>query len=256
MQTALITGAARRVGAHLAVHLARQGVSVALHYNASDGAAAAVQAKIHAAGGNCALFQADLNDPAQVPALFAAVRKAMGPVDLLINNASRFVNDDFTRIDAQALHQHMNVNLLAPVLLIEAMAAQPEPAVDRLAVNMLDNKLFALNPDFFTYTLSKVALQAATQMGAMRFAGQPRVCGIAPGITLISGKQSEENFQKSSRINPLQRQAGLEDLAHALDYLWQAKGTNGEVLVVDGGQTLWQLPRDVAFLTKEGLIDG
>ena len=165
-----------------------------------------------------------------------------------------FVNDDIDAIDDQQFDDHLAVNLKAPVYLGGLMAAQPEPAADRLILNMLDNKCFALNPDFFTYTLSKTALLTATQMMAMRFAGAPRVCGIAPSITLISGKQTPESFEKSARINPLGRRIFPRDLVETAMFIWHSKSYDNQVITVDGGQSLWQLPRDVAFLSKEGLI--
>lgn len=187
--------------------------------------------------------------------MFDEVRATMGAVDLCINNASMFVNDDLLDYEDTQFDDHLGVNLKAPVQLGALMRRQPEEAEDRLILNMLDNKVFAINPDFFTYTLSKTALLAATRMMAMRFAGLPRVCGIAPSITLISGKQSPENFEKSSRINYLGRRVFPSDIADAALFLWKTKSCNDQIITIDGGQSMMRLSRDVAFLAKEGHFD-
>ena len=165
------------------------------------------------------------------------------------------MNDDISDLDEPQFDMHFAVNLKAPVYLAQKMYENCEGVDDCLIINMLDNKVLALNPDFFTYTISKSALLAATEMLAMRFSGHPRVCGIAPSITLISGKQTPENFEKSSRINPLRRQVTPDEIAETVMFMWNAKSSNGQVITIDGGQTLLELPRDVAFLVKEGLMN-
>ena len=252
----LITGGAKRIGAEMARGFAAQGFRVMLHYRSSAEEAEALADELNRKAEVCRLVQADLQDPVAVQAVFDAAQGWLGRVNVLLNNASNFMNDDiFTLKDAQ-MEAHFAVNLKAPLALATRMAAQDMGGEDALIVNMLDNKVLALNPDFFSYTLSKAALHAATEMLAMRFGGAPRVNAIAPSITLISGKQSPENFEKSSRINPLGRQVQPADLVRMALYLWQAKGVTGEVIAVDGGQTLWHLPRDVAFLVKEGYVHG
>lgn len=253
---ALITGAARRLGAHMAERLAAAGFRVALHYHASATPAHELAARIRAQGGICEPVAGNLAQPDGVRAVWAAAVERLGPIALLVNNASTFHNDDIATATDAVFDDHLAVNLKAPVALMAAMAAQSALPAGALVVNMLDNKCFAPNPDFFTYTLSKAALLTATRLGAMRLAGRPRVCGIAPSITLISGAQTEANFQKSARINPLGRRVQPDDIADALLLLWRDRELNGEVLVIDGGQMLWQLDRDVAFLVKDGQVDG
>ena len=119
---------------------------------------------------------------------------------------------------------------------------------------MIDSKVFSLNPDFFTYTISKYALRGATEMMAMRFAPRIRVCGIAPSVTLISGKQTQENFERSWTMTPLGRGPTPEEVGDAVVFMWQTKSYNGQIMTLDGGQSLLKLPRDVAFLVKEGLV--
>lgn len=252
----LITGGAKRIGAEMARRFAANGFRVMVHYQTSKAEAEALRDALNAAGDVCRLVQGDLSQRGDVMAVFDAAQDWLGRVDLCLNNASMFRNDDVIGVDAAQFDAHMAVNLKAPVYLAERTAQQDMAAGDCLILNMLDNKVFAINPDFLTYTLSKSALLTATQMLAMRFAGAPRVCGIAPSITLISGKQNAANFQKSARINPLRRRVFPADLADAALHLWQTKGLNGQVITVDGGQSLLQLDRDVAFLAKEGLLDG
>jgi len=253
---ALVTGSARRLGAAMVRRLVAEGFRVALHYNASAEEAEALASELRDGGGVCETIAGDLGIEGQVEAVWAQAVQRLGPVSLLVNNASLFRNDDMLGAKAADFDAHLAVNLKAPVRLMERFAGQAALPGQALVVNMLDNKCFALNPDFFTYTLSKAALLTATEMAAMRFRGRPRVCGIAPSITLISGKQSQENFEASARINPLGRRVQPDDICDALMALWHMGDVNGEVLVLDGGQVHWRLDRDVAFLVKEGLTHG
>jgi NAD(P)-dependent dehydrogenase (short-subunit alcohol dehydrogenase family) len=255
MPNVLITGGARRIGAELARRFSREGFRVAIHYNTSADEAAKLCNELNVAGGTCSIHGADLRDRSEINRLFDEVRSTIGSIDVCINNASMFVNDDVFDLDDTRFNDHLGVNLKAPVHLGALIGGQSEEAEDRLVINILDNKVFSINPDFFTYTLSKSALLTATHMMAMRFSGFPRVCGIAPSITLISGKQSEENFEKSSRINPLKRRTFPSDIADAAVFMWNAKSCNNQVITIDGGQSMLKLPRDVAFLTKEGCFD-
>lgn len=255
MPNVLITGGAKRIGADLARRFARLGFNVAVHYNSSEDEVLALRDELNSSQRICTVFRADLRDRDATGRMFNEVRSAIGAVDLCINNASMFANDDLLNYTDSQFDDHLSVNLKAPVQLAQLVGGQPEPAEDRLVINLLDNKVFAINPDFFTYTLSKTALLTATHMMAMRFAGFPRVCGIAPSITLISGKQSQENFEKSSRINPLNRRVFPSDIADTAVFMWNTKSCNNQVVTIDGGQSMLKLPRDVAFLTKEGHFD-
>ena len=255
MKTALITGGAKRIGAELATRLVKEGFRVAVHYNSSRNDAEQLKETLNAHGDFCEIFSANLEDRDELTAMFNQAQEWLGQISLCVNNASLFVNDDIVDVKSQSFDAHLNVNLKAPVYLSELMFANCDGLDDCLIVNMLDNKVFALNPDFFTYTISKTALHAATHMMAMRFDGFPRVCGIAPSITLISGKQTPENFEKSSRINPLGRQVKPAEIADTLMFMWNAKSYNDQIMNIDGGQSMMQLSRDVAFLVKEGLID-
>ncbi|KMK65621.1 SDR family oxidoreductase [Puniceibacterium sp. IMCC21224] len=252
----LITGGAKRIGAEMARRFVREGFRVMVHYQSSQSEAEALRDELNAGGEVCRLVQGDLSRRADVSAVFAAAQDWLGRIDLCLNNASMFRGDDIFGVEEAQFDAHLAVNLKAPVYLAELTATQDMAVGDCLILNMLDNKVFAINPDFFTYTLSKAALLTATEMLAMRFDGAPRVCGIAPSITLISGKQNQANFEKSARVNPLGRRVFPSDLADAAVYLWNAKSSNGQVITIDGGQSLLKLDRDVAYLVKEGLLDG
>lgn len=253
MPNVLITGAAKRLGAEFAKCFAKDGAHVVVHYNSSATDAEALQKTIREDGGTCEIVQGGLTSRADVEQIFAKARAAVGPISVLINNASTFVNDDIENITEEHFDLNMMVNLKAPLIFADLFAQQPEVFEDRFILNMLDNKMYAMNPDFFSYTLSKMGLALATEMLAMRYDGQPRVCGIAPSITLISGKQTQENFEKSSRVNPLERRVFPKDICDTAMFLWKNRSMNNQVITVDGGQNLFSLPRDVAFYIKEGV---
>lgn len=255
MKTAFITGGAKRIGAEIAARLVQEGFRVALHYNTSDDEARQLKEQLNQRGAFCEIFQGDLSQKQELTSVFERAKQWLGQISLCVNNASSFNNDDIIDVTEDTFDRHLNVNLKAPVYLSELMFKNSDGLDDCLIVNMLDNKVFAINPDFFTYTISKAALHSATHMTAMRFGGFPRVCGIAPSITLISGKQTPENFEKSSRINPLYRQVKPSEIADTIMFMWNTKSYNDQIVTIDGGQTMMQLPRDVAFLVKEGLID-
>lgn len=284
---ALITGGAIRLGRAIALKLAGEGFRIACHYRGSEAAATELRALIRGDGGTCEIFAGDLAEPGAGDRLFDAVEAAMGVPDILVNNASRFVNDSQASFDEAGLASHMAVNLTAPVVLARRLhaaaeaeaeaegrtegktggktegeaggktedsgaGAGPGPGRDRLVVNMLDAKLFQLTPDFFTYTLSKHALLGATETMAIGFAPRVRVVGIAPSITLISGKQSQATFERSKVLTLLKRAPEPDDIARSVLFAWATKAMTGQVLVLDGGQRLMNLPRDVAFYVKEG----
>ena len=240
MNPILVTGGAKRLGAAMARALVAAGFPVIIHAHRSGPEARALAAELGAR-----VVLGDLADPA-VPARLVA---EAGPLAGLINNASRFVFDTVTSTTAEQLAAHMGPNLIAPVLLAQAFAAQqPEQGV---IINMLDQKLSNLNPDFFSYTLSKAALAAGTEMMALSLAPKIRVCGIAPGLTLPGPKQTAEKFERAWRENPLRRGASPEDIARAVLFILQTPSLTGTVITVDGGEHLTHRPRDIAFLALE-----
>ncbi len=243
----LITGAARRVGAAIATRMA-DGFDVAIHYNGSRDEALDLARALDGRGGRARAFQADLGEPQRAAALVAEVAAAMGPIDLLVANASRFENDTPSTFDAGQMGRLLDVNLVAPLVLAQSLAEHGSARAT--FVTMLDNKVFALNPDFFSYSLGKVALHGAIDMLALHYRGRMRVCGIAPSVTLVSGDQSAENFEKSWRHTLTGAGPTLEDIAAAVSFIWSTPSLNGETIVLDGGQRLMSLERDVAFVVE------
>jgi NAD(P)-dependent dehydrogenase (short-subunit alcohol dehydrogenase family) len=243
---ALVTGAARRIGAVIARRLAEEGYAVGVHANRSIAEAEALAAELRAAGFRAAALAADLSDRAAVAGLLPACAAALGPVRLLVNNAAGFRYDTAADFAEDDLDFHLRPNLEAPLILARdlARALGREPGA---VVNMLDHKVTALNPDFFTYTVAKTALAGATRMMAMAFDGRVRVNGVAPGITLISGKQTEAGFQRAWTAPPLGRSATPEEVADAVLFAAETESLNGQILVLDGGESLLERKRDVAF---------
>lgn len=247
MSKILITGAAKRVGAELARACAADAHTVVLHYNQNKAAAEALAGELRETGALMELVYADLGDSASVSAMMAAASKT-GPVTALINNASLFDYDDSKTVSAEKITQHMAVNLIAPTLLIKDMAERLPQGVSGCVINMLDAKLFGMNPDYYSYTLSKSALHTLTIMAAQAYAPRLRVNAIAPGILLPSGGQSEAEFQASHKRNLLGQGAEIPEVVAAMRLLLSAKSITGEVIVLDGGAHLHPAVRDVAFL--------
>jgi NAD(P)-dependent dehydrogenase (short-subunit alcohol dehydrogenase family) len=238
----LITGGARRLGAAMARAIAAAGYKVVIHARDMSDEAAALAAEIGAK-----LVFGDLADPAVPERIIAEAVRQAGPLFGLINNASRFEFDAVASVTAETINAHMAPNLVAPVLLTKYFAAAQ--ALERgVVINILDQKLSNLNPDFFSYTLSKAALAAATEMFALALAPRLRVCGIAPGLTMISNLQTPERFEVAWRANPLRRGAAPEDIAAAALYILNTPSVTGTVLQVDGGEHLMRRARDIGFL--------
>jgi len=235
-RTAIVTGAGKRVGAHLAGALVSDGWAVIAHVHHADDEVPEGATKV----------VADLADVDCADRIFAV---AEGPISLLINNAARFAWDGFGEFSAAEFDAHMAVNVRAPTLLIDRFARAREERCDALVVNLLDSKLSAPNPDFLSYTLSKQALAGLTELAARALASQGiRVNAIAPGLMLRSSGQSEENFAAMHADNPLRRGVGPADIIDAVRYLIGATAVTGQVLVIDSGQRFMRLDRDVQFL--------
>ena len=192
------------------------------------------------------MLKADLAEPDQVGGLFAAAREALGPITLLINNASAFEDDRIETFDAQTWRAHMEVNLHAPLLLAQAFAAAlPQGATGQI-INLLDQRVWKPNPQFFTYSLSKAALWSATRTMAQGLAPRVRVNAIGPGPTLPSVHQTPELFGAEAANIPLQRRTETADIVAAALYLIDAGAVTGQMIAVDGGQHLAWLTPDIA----------
>ncbi|MCI4662161.1 MAG: SDR family oxidoreductase [Neomegalonema sp.] len=250
---ALITGAARRVGRAMALDLAAQGWSLALHYHSSSAQAEETASLCRAAGApKACLLQADICDEAQTSTLVAEATALLGqPLTLLINNASIFEMDTLASATRASWDRHLESNLRAPVVLTQHFAAQcpppstheGEPEASGLVINMLDQRVRKLTPLFASYTIAKMGLWAFTQTAAQALAPQIRVNGIGPGPTLANDRQTPEHFARQRKNTLLERGANLEDICAALRYLISARAVTGQMIAVDGGQHLgWRTP--------------
>ncbi len=248
---ALVTGAGKRLGRSIALGLARAGWDIAIHFQRSGDEAQQVANEVRALNRRAVCLAADLSNEASVLELFVQARAQLGSIRCLVNNASRFELDQPHDFSMATLEEHMRPNLAAPLLLARQLhAAAQEADHDAVIINLLDQKLENLNPDFFSYTLSKAALLAATKMMAMAFSPRVRVNGVSPGATLPSWEQSGIGFEQAKKIALLRESSTPEDIVQAVVYLAQAKAVTGVNLIVDGGQHLMPLDRDVMFLTK------
>lgn len=245
LQTAIVTGGAKRIGGAITRALAADGWHVLIHCNQSRAEADALAAALP----HASVVAADLADPGAADTIMAACA-GLPPARLLVNSASRFQYDRIEDFNAAGFDGHMAVNLRAPALLTRAFAAAlPDTLEDpALVVNLLDAKLASLNPDYFTYTLSKIGFEGLTELTARSYAPRLRCAGIAPAVTLVSGPQSRENFEAVHALNPLQRGVTVDDIVTALRFIIATPTYNAQTIVLDGGQRLLGLPRDVAHM--------
>ena len=243
----LVTGGAQRIGRAIALELAAAGWRVAVHYRQSAAEATRLLPELDGPRGPSMAFAADLADEIQCRALVPTVRATMGRVDAVVNNASLFENDGVADFSYANMERHWRANTGAPVLLAQALHA----AGGQVVVNLLDQKLWNPNPDHLSYTLSKAALEAATKMLALALAPRVRVCGVAPGLTMISSEMTEAEFERAFRMTPLTRGATPTDVARAVRFAIESPAITGTTLLVDGGQHLMAQPRDVSVLALD-----
>lgn len=250
--TALVTGAGKRLGREMALYLARRGHDVAVHYASSAAEAEEVVGMITAMGRRAVALQADLLVETEVEALVPKAAQALGPLTVLINNASIFEYDRIETATRESWDRHIESNLRAPYVLTQAFARQcppaqldagGEPVAQGLIVNMLDQRIHKLTPEFSTYTIAKMGLWALTRTAAQGLAPHIRVNGIGPGPTLRGGRQSESHFERQRKATVLGRGADAGDITAALGFLLDAKAVTGQMIAIDGGQHLaWQTP--------------
>jgi NAD(P)-dependent dehydrogenase (short-subunit alcohol dehydrogenase family) len=237
---ALVTGGARRIGRTICLTLAGAGFDVAIHHHASGEDARALAEEIAALGRRACLLQADLADEAKVRALMPAATEALGPVTVLVNNASVFEDDRIGGLTRESWDTHLETNLRAPIVLAEAFAAQ---TVEGVIINLLDQKVLKPDPRFFSYSLSRNGLWWATQTLAQALAPGIRVNGVGPGPTLPSIHQTLEEFAAEARGTLLQTPGSPEAVAQAVLWLIDARMVTGQMIAVDGGQHLaWRTP--------------
>jgi NAD(P)-dependent dehydrogenase (short-subunit alcohol dehydrogenase family) len=253
MTRALVTGAGHRLGRAIALYLAERGHDVAIHYASSAAGAEETAAGVRSAGRQAVTLHADLlNEDASAALLPEAARALGGPITCLVNNASIFEYDTLQTATRDSWNRHIGSNLRAPFLLTQAMAAQGlepvqdargEPMATGLIVNMIDQRVHKLTPEFMTYTIAKMGLWAMTRTAAQALAPAIRVNGIGPGPTLRGGRQSEGHFAAQRAATVMRRGSNPEDITGAIGYFLDAPAVTGQMLAIDGGQHLgWQTP--------------
>ncbi|WP_298727039.1 SDR family oxidoreductase [uncultured Ferrovibrio sp.] len=239
--TALITGSGVRIGRAIALYLGRRGYSVAVHCNRSRQEAEAVASEIIGLGGKAAVVQADLADHQAVMKLVGEAAAKLGPLSVLVNNASLFEYDHIQTATEESWDRHLDINLKAPFFLSQAFAAQLPDDVPGNIVNLIDMRVWRLTPHFASYTMAKAGLWAMTQALALALAPRIRVNGIGPGPVLPSARQTPEQFARQWQSTPLRRGAYPDEIAAAVGFLLDAPALTGQMIALDGGQHLpWQ----------------
>ena len=218
--------------------LAGRGHAVAIHYHGSAAEAEALAGEIERAGSKAVPVRGDLADPAQIEALLASAQAAVGPIRVLVNTAAIFEPDRAVDFPLDQWDRQLAINLRAPVVLAREFARLLPSDAGGLVVNLLDQRIAAPTKSYFSYTMSKLALAAATELLATALAPRVRVNGIAPGLTLISGAQTEADFERLIDRTPLEKGSSLEAIAQALVYFLEADVVTGQILFVDGGRRL------------------
>ena len=241
-RVALVTGAGRRIGRAIALDLAQLGFAVAVHHSHSTAEAAAVVEAITRAGGRAVALAADLSREAETADLVARAVQALGPLGLLVNNASVFERDDALGATRDSWDLHMEVNLRAPFVLSQAFARALPAAAEGVVVNLLDQRVWSLTPYFTSYTISKAALWAATQTLALALAPRIRVVGIGPGPALPSSRQTPEQFAAQVADLPLARGTSPDEVCRTLRFLLASPSITGQMIALDGGQHLCWAP--------------
>ncbi|MDC3401645.1 SDR family oxidoreductase [Alphaproteobacteria bacterium] len=241
-RTAFITGASKRIGRALALGLANQGWNIAIHYSSSEQDAKSLAEEIGQIGPRCCLIQADLNNAERVEALIGEACEELGPLHALINNASGFERDTIEEFSIDSWDSHLNTNLRAPAILIRDFLKQAAKGAN--IINIIDQRVWRLTPDFMSYTLSKTALWSLTQTTAQAVAPRGIRCNaIGPGPTLPNPRQERSEFDKQASLVPLGHGATPDDILQAVLYIFSASAMTGQMIALDGGQHLaWQTP--------------
>jgi len=248
-KAALVTGGGQRIGRACCLALAKAGCAVAVHYHRSREEAETTAATIRDAGGKAVALAADLANEKEVKALLPRAAAALGPVGVLVNNASIFEGDTIDSATRDSWDAHMAVNLRAPFVLIQEFARHLPPQAGGNIINLLDERVWNLTPYFVSYTLTKAGLWTLTQTMALALAPRIRVNGIGPGPTLPSPRQSHEQFVEQCRSMPLRRGTAPDEVAAAMRFILGAPAMTGQMIALDGGQHLgWAPPRQNAVV--------
>ena len=250
-KTALVTGAAQRLGRAIALDLAKHGWAVAVHYHHSAAEAAELVREIEASGGRAVALQADLAREAHSQALIARAVEALGPLACLVNNASLFELDKIETVTRASWDSHIETNLRAPLVLSQGFAGQLPAGAQGNIVNMLDQRVWNLTPYFLSYTVAKIGLWTLTRTLALALAPRIRVNGIGPGPTLPSPRQTPEQFAEQCRAMPLGRGTTLEEICGAVRFILGAPAMTGQMIALDGGQHLGWAQPSRGFVARE-----
>lgn len=234
----LITGAAKRIGRTIALDMARHGWAVAIHYRHSQVAAETLRQDIVSAGGKASIHQADLQDFSSLDPLVAEVAGTLGPATCLINNASEFLLDTVANLEERTWDLHLDINLKAPVFLAQAMVRHMPDDAEGNIINIIDQRVWKLTSDFFSYTISKAGLWTATRTLAQGLAPRIRVNAIGPGPVLQSIHQQPEDFATEQRQTLLHRGPTLDEVSAAVRFILSSPSMTGQMIALDGGQHL------------------
>ena len=253
----LVTGGAHRLGAEICHQFAMKGWEILLHYQHSKEAAEQLCNKLMQQGVLAIPIMADLSCNKSRQEMVALIQEKWGYIHALINNASMFFPDQGTDYIEETAIQQLKVNLLAPLDLAKALATQiaPPEGQDACVVHILDQKIMNLNPDYFSYTVSKLALERCVELQAQALAPKVRVCGVAPGLMYLSGDQTQDNFEKASSANLLKKAINPADVARTCEFLASNGSISGTTIAVDNGQHLVPSARDIMFVVDDLLKD-
>ncbi|WP_158932233.1 SDR family oxidoreductase [Acidisphaera sp. S103] len=246
-RVALVTGGARRLGRAIALALAHQGFDIAIHYGGSAAAADETRRQIEAMGRRAVVLQTDLADEAAVSRLFPAAVEQLGPIGVLVNNASQFDRDEWDDVTRESWDTHMETNLRAPFVLIQAFAKALPAEAEGVVINMADQRVWSLTQHFVSYTISKAGLWVLTQTMALALAPRIRVNAIGPGPALPSPRQSEAQFARQSASVPLGHGTDPDEIGRAVVAILSLPAMTGQMIALDGGQHMqWAAPGYVA----------
>ena len=253
----LITGSAHRLGREIALAFAKAGWSVLCHYRTSKDSAQKTRQEVQDAGADCLLVDMDLaQDNAAELLMDQCVQLTGQPPQCIVNNASIFEADDAPSASAEGLQRHFQVNTVTPLLLANALYNRVRQGSGvahgtHCVIHVLDQKVHNLNPDYFSYTVSKLALERSVALQAQALAPTVRVCGLSPGLMYLSGPQTQTNFDKASLVNLVQKRIDPADVAQGALFMAQNPSINGCTLRTDNGQHLIPLSRDVMWAIEE-----
>lgn len=241
----LITGGSTRIGKEIAMHFSKKGWNIAIHYFKSSTQAKNLKKIIEKNSVKVVLIKADLKNKSQVEKIFPIAIKKLGKINCLVNNAALFEKDDILNFTNESWNNHLNINLLAPTILIKDFAKQAPKKTLSNIINIIDQRVFKLTPIFTSYTLSKSALYTLTKTMAMRLGPNIKVNGVAPGPTIKSKRQSVKHFNKQAKSTLLKKPVGLKDICDTLEFLVNNNSITGQVIAVDSGQNLnWDIKND------------